>query len=143
DRSDRNDIGGLVRQVFINERMRGERSAWCSQEHVVIVGAHERADGDETVSAGTILDDDRLAPAPAQSISDHSRADIDPAARSERHDELDRALRPGLRRRWLCRQDKHGETGDAKCKTLHAQQRYLRGHESSACLEASRITSNS
>src|SRR5262245_61526627 len=109
--------------------MRGERPAWCSQEHGGIVGAHQCANGDETVSAGTILDDDRLAPAPAQSISDHSRADIDPAARSERHDELDRALRPGLRRRWLCRQDKHGETGDAKCKTLHAQQWYLRCHD--------------
>src|SRR5262249_12877706 len=100
------------------------------QEHVVIVGiAHERADGDETVSAWAILDDDRLAPAPAQSISDHSRADSDTAARSERHDELDRALRPGLPRRWLCRQDKHRQPGSSKCETLHAQQWYLRCHD--------------
>src|SRR5262249_14431181 len=123
------DGGGFVGQVFVDERMRGERSAWCSQEHMVIVGAHECADGHETVSAWTILDDDRLAPAPAQSIPNQSRADIDTAARSERHDELDRALRPGLCARWLCRQDKHGETGDAKCKTLHAQQWYLRCHD--------------
>ena len=93
---------------------------------MVIVGAHERADGDETVSAGAILDDDRLAPAPAQSIGDQSRADIDTAARSERHDELDRPLRPGLRGRWLCRQDKQGKKSDGKCETLHAQQWYLR-----------------
>ena len=93
---------------------------------MVIVGTHERADGDETVSAGAILDDDRLAPAPAQSIPDQSRADIDTTAWSERHDELDRPLRPCLRGRWLCREDKHGENGDAKCKTLHAQQCYLR-----------------
>src|SRR5262249_8714525 len=120
-------------------RMRGERPAWCSQEHVVIVGGDERADGDETVSAGAILDDDRLAPAPAQSICDQARADIDTATGSERHDELDRPLRPSLRGRWLCPEDKHGEKGDAKCKTLHAQQWYLR----CACREASRITSNS
>src|SRR5262249_9626949 len=131
--------------------MRGERPAWCSQQHVVIVGGDERADGDETVSARAILDDDRLAPAPAQSICDQARADIDTATGSERHDELDRPLRPGLRGRWLCREDKHGEKGDAKCKTLHAQQRYKgagksagqRPPESRACREASRITSNS
>src|SRR5262249_32277468 len=80
DPSNRHDVGGLVGQVFVDKRMRGEGSAWCSQEHMVIVGAHERADGDETVSAGAILDDDRLAPAPAQSIPDQSRADIDTAA---------------------------------------------------------------
>src|SRR5215831_13852017 len=59
-------------EITVDKRTRGERAAWCSQEHVVIVGAHERADGDETVYAWAILDDDRLAPAPAQSISDHS-----------------------------------------------------------------------
>ena len=91
---------------------------------MIIVGADERADGDETVSAGTILDDDRLAPAPAQPIRDQSRADIDTAARSEGYNELDRPLRPGLRRRWLRCQDKHGEKaeGDAECETLHAEQ---------------------
>src|SRR5215510_7320501 len=47
----------------------------------------------------------------------------------QRHDELDRPLRPGLRGRWLCREDKHGEKGDAKCKTLHAQQWDLRCHD--------------
>src|SRR5262249_5957888 len=131
--------------------MRGERPAWCRQEHVVIVGAHERADGDETVSAGAILDDDRLAPAPAQSIRDQSRADIDTAARSERHDELDRPFRPSLRNRWLRRQAKAGEKADGKCETLHAQQWYLRcrdprrseqRRESSAAQRASCITSN-
>src|SRR5262249_14692117 len=95
--------------------------------------------------------DDRLAPAPAQSIRDQPRADIDTAARSERHDELDRPLRPGLCGRWLCRQDKHGEKGDGKCKTLHTQQWYLRcrdprrreqPRESSAAHRASCITSN-
>src|SRR5262249_56203091 len=96
DPSNRHDVGGLVGQVFVDKRMRGERSAWCSQEHVVIVSAHERADGDETVSAWAILDDDRLAPAPAQSIPDQSRADIDTAARSERHAELDRPFPPRL-----------------------------------------------
>src|SRR5262249_20169509 len=106
--------------------MGGERTARCREEHVVIVGADERADGDETIPAGAILDNDRLAPAPAQSIRDQSRADIDAAARPERHDELDRPLRPSLSGRWLCRQDNHGEKGDDKCKTLHAQQWYLR-----------------
>src|SRR5262249_53658137 len=131
--------------------MRGERTAWRRQEHVVIVGGHERTDCDEAVSAWAILDDDRLAPAPAQSIRDQPRADIDTAARSERHDELDRPLRPGLCGRWLCRQDKHGEKGDGKCKTLHTQQWYLRcrdprrreqPRESSAAQRASCITSN-
>jgi hypothetical protein len=32
--------------------MRSERPAWCSQEHVIIVGAGERADGNETIAAG-------------------------------------------------------------------------------------------
>src|SRR5262249_57070974 len=96
---------------------------------VVIVAGQERVCGDETGAAGTVRDDVRLAPAPAQSVSDQSRADTDTPARSERHYELDRALRPGRRVRWLCRQDKHGETGDAKCKTLHAQQWYLRCHD--------------
>src|SRR5262249_18193684 len=89
----------------------------------------DSADGAETSPAWAILDDDRLAPAPAQSIPDQSHANIDTAARSERHDELDRPLRPGLRGRWLCRQDKHGETGDAKCETLRAQQWYPRCHD--------------
>jgi hypothetical protein len=102
--------------------MRGERPAWCRQEHVVIVGADERADGDETIPAGAILDDDMLAPAPAQSIRDQSRADIDTAARSKRHNELDRPLRPGLCCRWLRRENKHGEKSHSKCETLHAQQ---------------------
>ena len=130
--------------------MRGERTARCREEHVVIVGADERADGDETIPAGAILDDDRLAPAPAQSIRDQSRADIDTAARSERHNELDRPLRPGLRHRWLRREDKHGEKSNGKCETLHAQQWYRRcraprrrqqPRESSAAQQASCITS--
>jgi hypothetical protein len=104
--------------------MRSERSARCGKQHVIVVGADERADGDETVAARTILDDHRLAPAPAQTVGDQPRADIDAAARSERHDELDRALRPCLRGRRLCREQKRGEQAEGECETLHAE--YLR-----------------
>jgi hypothetical protein len=64
----------------------------------------------------------------AQSIRDQSRADIHAAARSERHDEFDRPLRPSLRGRGRSRQDKRCESAerDAECETLHAAQWILR-----------------
>ena len=83
---------------------------------MIIVGTGECADRDETIAAGTILDHRRLAPAPGQPIREQSRPDIDAAARSERHNEFDRPLRPGLRCRWHRPQDERGEKAESDGK---------------------------
>src|SRR5262245_57468611 len=110
--------------------MRVERSARRREQHVVVVGGDECANGDEAVSARAILDDDRLAPTAGQTICEQSRADIDAAARSKGHDELDRPLRPCLCRRWVCGEEKRGEKTKADCEraTLHAKHWDLRCH---------------
>jgi hypothetical protein len=88
---------------------------------VIVIGADEGADRDEAVAARAVLDDHRLVPALGQSIGDEPRADVDAAARPQRHDELDRALRPCLRGRRLCREEERSEQAEGECETLHAE----------------------
>ena len=66
---------------------------------MIVVRGDESADGDERVTTGTVFDDDRLAPFPAQPVGEQPRTDIGTAADAERDDEFDRPGRPlGLRR---------------------------------------------
>ena len=64
---------------------------------MIVVGGEERLDRDQPVGAGTILDHHRFSPARRQPIRKQPRADIDAGAGTERHEEFDRPLRPGLR----------------------------------------------
>jgi hypothetical protein len=81
---DRLEIGRLVRQIVMQIGVGGKRRGRSIQQHVVIVGANKCADGNDRVAAGTVLDDDRLAPARAEPIGEHARADIHAGAGAER-----------------------------------------------------------
>ena len=63
---------------------------------MIIVGADERVDGDDGITAWAILDDHWLAPACRKPVRKKPRADIRPAAGSKRYDEFDRPCRPRL-----------------------------------------------
>ena len=75
-------------------RVRYERAGRPIAQHVIVVRADERVDGDERVAAGPVVDDHRLAPALAEAIRQQAGADIGAAADAKRHDELDRPCRP-------------------------------------------------
>ena len=74
---------GFVGQLVLFVGMHGERSRPDRQERVVVAGADECIDGDETVAARTILDHHRLAPSRA-SRSANSRAVISVRSRARR-----------------------------------------------------------
>jgi hypothetical protein len=61
---------------------------------VAIRRRQERVDGDDRIATRTIFDHDRFAPLGRQLVGEQARRDIDTAARAERHDEGDIALRP-------------------------------------------------
>ena len=101
------------------------------QQHVIVARAHHGVDRDDGVAAGTIFHHHGDAPARAQPICQQPRADIDPGAGTERHDESDRSLRPallrhrrrslrGLRRRGRRRQDERRNKAQGEQRTLHA-----------------------
>jgi hypothetical protein len=66
---------------------------------VIVLGGDHRADRNEPIAAGTVLNHHGLAPTLAQAVGEQSGSDIDAAAGPECHQELHGALRPGLRRR--------------------------------------------
>ena len=72
--------------------MRSERGGRRHQQNMVVLGAGERADGDDAVAAGTVLHHHRLAPFRRQLVRDQPRADIDAAAGAKRQDELHRRV---------------------------------------------------
>jgi hypothetical protein len=88
-----------VGKLVVLVRVDGKGSHRPEQQRVVVVGAGECANGDETVAARTVFDHHRLAPARAQPIGEQPRRDIRCARWSERDDEPHRARRIGLRRR--------------------------------------------
>ncbi len=103
DPRDRHEIGGVVGQLVVQERMRGEDRGRREQQRVIVMGADEGADPDDAVAAGTILDHHRLAPARRQPVGQQPRRDVGTAAGAQRHDEPDVALRPRLGRGRRCR----------------------------------------
>jgi hypothetical protein len=67
---------------------------------MVVVCADHGRHGDNGVAAWTVLDHNRLGPTFAQPIAEEAGTEIYATARPKGHDELDRPLRPSLRRRW-------------------------------------------
>jgi hypothetical protein len=63
---------------------------------VIVVGGQHGLDRDHAIAARAVLDHHRLAPAGLQAILNKPRADIGAGARTERHDESNRLLRPSL-----------------------------------------------
>ena len=91
---------------------------------MVVIGGDERANGNEAVSAGTVLHDDRLPPVFAQALRQQPGANIDAAAGSERDEDLDGMLRPALRAGRHRHRDKQGEQAESEteCETLHGDE---------------------
>src|SRR6202048_4847302 len=79
--------------------MRRECRGRRGKENVIVVRSDECAHRDQSVSAGTVLDDHRLTPQLGQPVGQKAHADIDTASGPQRNDEFHRPLRPGLRRR--------------------------------------------
>ena len=52
---------------------------------------------DRAASPALVLNDERLTQLVSQSLADQARDDVHAAAGGERHDEVDRSRRPGLR----------------------------------------------
>jgi hypothetical protein len=63
---------------------------------MIVVRTGERRDRQDGIAARLVLDHDRLAPFGRQPVCDQPRRDVDARAGSERQDEADVALRPGL-----------------------------------------------
>jgi hypothetical protein len=88
---------------------------------VVITRAQEAGNGNDPVAAGAILHHNRLPPSGAEPIAQQSRADIDAGAGTERNHELDRSLRPSLRRRGRgVRYERCKHTQDEDKRARHA-----------------------
>jgi hypothetical protein len=98
--------------------MHREVAARSPQEGVVVIGGEHGLYGDDAVTAGTVVDHDRLAPFLLQLFLDQPRADIGAGARPERNDPAHRALRPALR----LRAGRHGDQGQA-CQQRRGQSR--------------------
>ena len=93
----------------MQERMRGERRGRREQQHVIVMRGDERVDGDKGVTAGTVLDDDRLAPFAAEPVGEQASADIRTAAGAERQDQFHRPCRPSGRGARGVRQYRRGQ----------------------------------
>ena len=95
---------------------------------MVVVGADEGIDGDNAVATRTVLHHDGLTPARRELFGDQARADVGARTGAERQDELDRPLRPGLRRHRRHRQHqrKQGRGNDADHR-LHVGHDVLQG----------------
>ena len=66
----------VVGKLLVLIRMHDEGACRPKQKSMVIVRSGERADGDEPIAAGTIFNDDRLAPARRETIGKQPRRDI-------------------------------------------------------------------
>jgi hypothetical protein len=87
--------------------MRGEGAYRRAEQHVIVLCAKKAGDGDHAVAAWSVFNDNGLTPTRGQLVGDESRADIDAATRSQRHDEVNRPAGPGVCRRaraWQQRQ---------------------------------------
>ena len=73
-----------------------DRPAKGEQQRMVIARPDEGGDRDNGIGSGTIFDHDRLAPALGQPVRVQARRDIGRATGPERHDQVDRPLRPGI-----------------------------------------------
>ncbi len=91
---DRHDVGRIVGQLLVLERMDDEVAARSPQEGVVVVGGEHGLDRDDAVAAGPVIDHDRLAPFLLEPFLDQPRADVGAGAGAEGNDEADRPLRP-------------------------------------------------
>jgi hypothetical protein len=104
--------------------MHGEIAARAEQESVVVINAEKRLDGDQAVTAGTVLDHYRLAaPARREPLRYEPRSDIRARSGPERHDELDRVLGP------FCRLRRGGRREEADEKRENGRSQ----HRSSIC----------
>src|SRR5262249_3906976 len=90
----RQNVVRVVGQLLVEVRVDDEVAARSPQERVIVVGGQPGLDRDDAVTAGPVVDHDRLAPARRQLLLDQAGADIGTGAGPERYDELDRALRP-------------------------------------------------
>ena len=64
---------------------------------MIVVGGEECLDRHQPVGPWSIFNHHRFSPACRQPIRKQPRADIHAGAGTERHEEFDRPLRPGLR----------------------------------------------
>src|SRR3954467_5618091 len=83
------------------------------EQRVVVLRLDHRVDRDDAVAAGAVLDDDRMAPHLRQAVGIEARTDVRARAGPERDDELDRLLRPRLRRRAERNRQRDGGGGNA------------------------------
>ena len=81
---------------------------------MIVVGGEECLDRHQPVGPWSIFNHHRFSPACRQPIRKQPRADIHPGARTERNEEFDRPLRPGLRLgvRLRRKQRDHSEKSD-------------------------------
>src|SRR6266446_6066560 len=84
----------------MEERQYGHRTGEREQKRMVVVRTDERRGADQAIGARSIFHGHRLLPAFGKPVGVYPGRDIGGAARSDRHDQADRPLRPRLGMEW-------------------------------------------
>ena len=99
DHGDRRQIRGRVERQLLHLRHDGERRAARAIDRVAVVGRSRRVfSADRAARPCPVFDDERLAVCFRQAVGINSHDHVGHAARTVRHDDFDRAVRPVLRR---------------------------------------------
>jgi hypothetical protein len=117
---------GIVTQIFVHIGLHHIGAAGPEEEGMIVLRAHHRADGDETIATGLSFDDHRLAPDGLQLFGEQARGDIGAGARTKRQDEAHRARRPGLGHA----HDRDGGLHDQSDHRSHDETAQLARHDS-------------
>ena len=95
---DRFKVFWIVRQLFMQQGMRGKGRCRREQKNVVVMRVEYCGNSKKGIATRTVLNDDRLAPFRREFIGQQPRRNVDPRTRAQRNNETDRALRPLTRR---------------------------------------------
>ncbi len=110
-----------VRELLVERRVDHQRRVGAGRNRVAVgIGLHQRLQADGAVGAGAVLDEYLLPEPLGEMLGGKARDEVGAASRRERHDHLDRPLRPGMDRRLrpsrprqhACERERHGELGE-------------------------------
>ena len=91
---DRHEIFWIVRQLFVQQRVRGEGRGRREQQHMVVMRIEHCGNGEKGIATRAVLDDDRLAPFRRKLVGQQPGGDVDARTGTQRNDKTNRALRP-------------------------------------------------
>src|ERR1700676_4700963 len=86
---------GIERYLLLDQRVDSERGREPIEQRMIVIGVGKRTCTHTRIGTWAVLDDDRLAPSLAKSISDEPRGCIRCRADTNRDDDSHAANRPG------------------------------------------------